>query len=254
MPVIPDLKRLGPVDASHVLFKGHQIPKGWEMPENIWAVVQRIDRVEDAAITLYSKALTLLRSAATYVELINRRDDFSFSPEDAATSQQAIHSISYAPNLVLKSQASPAWDLQYLIARKELDSSVEAFKTLVHGGEFLHNARRWCPASSLNGSDLEEWYQKVENLAADTVKWTRLDFTFRDILLEISNRGKHTRILGDVLTTADLTRTSGISVRREVIFELGIGSGVVPKRRMVWVSDKLASEIEKRHHDHGPLV
>jgi hypothetical protein len=74
MPVILDLSRFEPIDVSQVAFKGIRIPKGWELPENVWAVISCVDRIHDAATELYSSVLALIESTGAYIKLINGQD------------------------------------------------------------------------------------------------------------------------------------------------------------------------------------
>jgi hypothetical protein len=119
---------------------------------------------------------------------------------------------------------------------------------------FLQLARQWFVPCSLNANDLEKWYQKVDELANVTAKWKRFNFNFRDILLEVRDRGRATRIFGQILTAADLLHGSGVSTRREELYHLGVHSVDAPKRLLIWGSEEVADRIEKADHSRGPLL
>lgn len=259
MLVIPDLRRFDPVDDSYVMFKGIPIARGWQIPENIWAVVQRVERIQDAAISLCDHALDLLKSASDYVKLVNRHDDFLFRRgeivEDSSPNARPPRSINKALCLTLRTKAVIDWNNQYFAARRQLDKSISAFASLVTSAEFLQNAYQWCPPGSRNRSDLDEWYQgKVQSLLLEAPKWTKFNFTFRDILLEIAYRRAGTKIIADVLTNADPTATHGVLLKWQQIYKLGFGLVDGPSRRLAWVSDKLPEEIAKQDRGAGTLV
>jgi hypothetical protein len=251
MPTVPGLKRFDLVDVSQAIFKGIRIPKGWELPENVWAVVSRVDRIHDAATELYSSALILIESTGAYVKLVNGRDEFLFARGEQESGPKAINDPLC---LDLKSSAITEWNKQHFFARSQLECAVKHFLAVVEEGVFLQLARQWCVPSSLNATDLEKWYQKVDELAKGTAKWKRFNFTFRDILLEVRDRGNATKIFGQVLTAADLLHGSGVMTRREELYHLEAHSVDVPKCRMVWVSEEVADRIEKAGHSCGPLL
>lgn len=257
MPVIPDLRRFDPVDDAHVWFKGCMIPKGWEMPENVWAVVQRMDRVQDAATALYDCALMLLRSASHYVRLINRRDDFLFRRDDnprISAYSRPPQTINDVLCLTLKTSAVTDWNYQYFAARRDLNECIAAFESLIADAEFLRLAYPWFPVGSINRIDLDKWYQaNVQRLVSETPNWRKFDFAFRDILLEITARRRGTRILGDVLASADLTGRMKVFGKRQELYNLGTGSVDQPQCRLAWVTQELAKAIENQDRGSGPI-
>ena len=256
---MPDLRRFDPVDDSDTMFKGISIPQGWDIPENVWVVVQRVDRIQEAAIALYERAPALLQSASDYVKLVNRRDDFLFSrdemPEESDPSFRRASTINDVLSLSLKPNVIINWNAQYFAARHRLEATTAALAFLVTDASFLQNAQLWCPPGSLNRIDLEEWYEaKVQSLLLESPKWTNFTFTFRDILLQVVVRRRGTRISADVLVNADLTRKHGINVRRQLIYQPGIHPVDIPDCGLAWVSDKLLEQIEKQAQRAGPLL
>lgn len=158
-------------------------------------------------------------------------------------------------SLCLRTGAVTNWNADYFAARKALEDSIAAFTRLATDSDFLQNAYQWCPMGSMNRANLEEWYEgKVQALVLEAPKWTKFTFTFRDILLEIACRRRGTMIVADVLANADLTRRGGISLRRQLIYELGFGSVEVPKCRLAWVLDRLADDIRRQEQGAGPLL